>query len=322
MPLNKPTMKPAVPFPSRGGTIHLRAALVLALVLLALPAHAQDIEPRRWSHLPIGGSFLGGAYAYTTGDIFLDPVLKIEDAEFSLNTAVVRYIRSFELLGKSARIDITQPWQSGRWSGLLNGAPASVGRDGWADTSLRFAVNLYGAPPLKGKEFAEYRARADRETIVGAGLVVQLPTGEYLENKLINLGTNRYTFRPQLGVVHNHDKWSVELTTAAWFYTTNDEFFNGKQMAQDSLFTADTHLIYTFRPGLWLSASLGYGLGGETIVNGAPSNNEQSNLGWGLALGIPINRSFGVKLGYIGTRTYASTGSDTDTLTCAFSFSW
>lgn len=114
----------------------------------------------------------------------------------------------------------------------------------------------------------------------------------------------------------------MELTTAAWFFTTNEEFFNGKQLAQDPLFTADTHLIYTFRPGLWLSASLAYGLGSATIVNGAPSNNEQSNLGWGLALGFPISRSLGVKLGYIGTRTYARTGSDTDTLTCAFSFSW
>ena len=89
----------------REGTGRVRAALALALLLLALPGHAQDIEPRRWSHLPIGSNFLGGAYAYTTGDIFLDPVLRIEDAEFNLHTVAAKYIRSFELLGKSARID-------------------------------------------------------------------------------------------------------------------------------------------------------------------------------------------------------------------------
>ena len=77
-----------------------------------------------------------------------------------------------------------------------------------------------------------------------------------MEDKLINLGNNRFTFRPQFGVLHNRGKWAMELTTAAWLYTDNDEFFNGRHLEQDPFFTADSHLIYTFRPGLWLSASL------------------------------------------------------------------
>jgi len=64
------------------------------------------------------------------------------------------------------------------------------------DTRVCFAVNLYGAAPLAGNDYLVYRKAADNETIVGAGLSLQLPTGQYMENKLINLGTNRYTFRP------------------------------------------------------------------------------------------------------------------------------
>ena len=67
-------------------------------------------------------------------------------------------------------------------------------------------MNLYGAPPLKGKEFAAYRAKVDVETIVGTALVVHLPTGDYMDDKLINLGSNRFTFWPQFGVVHNRGK--------------------------------------------------------------------------------------------------------------------
>ena len=114
----------------------------------------------------------------------------------------------------------------------------------------------------------------------------------------------------------------MELTTAAWLFTGNDEFFNGKHLEQDPVYTADAHLIYTFRPGLWLSASVGYGGGGESNVNGTPGNNQQSNLGWGLGLGIPINRAVGVKIAYIGTRTHARTGLDSDTITCGFSVMW
>lgn len=300
----------------------LRVALALVALLLATPGQGQDIEPRRWSHMPIGGNFGGAAYAYTTGDILFDPALRIENAQFDLQTVAGKYIRSFGLLGKSARVDVTQAYQIGTWTGLLNGAPATVERSGFADTSLRFAVNLIGAPPLASKEFAAYRAKTDSETIVGMGLVVQLPTGQYYEDKLINLGGNRFTFRPQLGVVHNRGKWSGELTTAAWIYTDNDDFFNGKRLEQDAVYSADAHLIYTFRPGLWLAASVGYGGAGLTFVNGVSSDNLQSNLGFGLGLGIPINRAIGVKIGYVGTRTQARTGLDADTFTAAVSVAW
>ena len=63
--------------------------LCLCLFVLAtLPGFSQDIEPRRWSHLPLGSSFGGLAYAYTEDDISFNPVLRIENGEFALNTAI------------------------------------------------------------------------------------------------------------------------------------------------------------------------------------------------------------------------------------------
>ena len=58
--------------------------------------------------------------------------------------------------------------------------PELHGADGQT-RSLRFAVNLIGAPPLRGTEYAEYRAAAKTETIVGLGLEVQFPTGQYFQ---------------------------------------------------------------------------------------------------------------------------------------------
>jgi hypothetical protein len=296
--------------------------LALAVLLLARLGHGQDIEPRRWSHLPIGANFAGVAYAYTTGDIYLDPVLKIQNAQFDLHTIGVKYIRSFTLLGKSARVDLLQPYQFGHWSGLLNGTPAAVDRTGLADTSVRCAVNLVGAPPLTGKEFAAYRAKADSETILGAGLVLQLPTGQYYGDKLINLGGNRFSIRPQLGAVHNWGKWSAELTAQTWFFTENDDYFHGRQLEQDPIYTADANLVYTFRPGLWVAGSAGYSTGGITTVNGVPNNDTQSNLGFGFSLGLPISRAVGVKLAYVGARTQVGSGMDSDTFLCALSVMW
>jgi hypothetical protein len=292
------------------------------LPLLALPCLAQDIEPRRWSHLPIGANFGGLGYGFSTGDITFNPVLRIEDGQFDLHTAAIQYIHSFELFGKSARFDLTQAYQTGTWEGRLNGAPASVDREGWADSTLRFAVNLVGAPPLSGKEFAAYNAATTCENIVGLGLLVRLPTGEYFDDKLINLGSNRYTFTPQFGWVHNEGKWSTELSGSVNFTTDNDEFFNGKSLEEDPYFVGQAHVSYTFRPGLWLTASTGYGLGGESSVNSVPADDPKGNFGWGLSLGIPINRAMGFKLSYIGTRTQEDTGADTDTFSLGFSMMW
>jgi hypothetical protein len=253
-----------------------------------LPATAQDIEPRRWSHLPLGANFSGVAYAYTEGDIYLNPVLRITDGEFEMHTAAFKYIHAFEVLGKSARVDITQLYQSGSWSGLLNGAPAATERDGWADTNVRFAVNLYGAPPLTGQGFVDFRKAADRETIVGLGLAVTVPTGEYFEDRLINLGTNRYTFTPQFGIVHTRGKWTMEISSSVTFFTDNDEFFNGTEHEEDPLLIGQGHLIYTFMPGLWVGASAGYGYGGESTIDGVSANDRKGNLGFGVSSGISI----------------------------------
>lgn len=296
---------------------------IMGLCLLAtLPGFSQDIEPRRWSHLPLGSNFAGVSYAYTEGEIFFNPVLRIEDGEFELNSAALKYIHAFALFGKSARFDLVQTYQSGTWHGLLDGVPTAVDRDGWADTNLRFAVNLYGAPPLAGKEYLEYRATKDCETIVGMGLVVQLPTGEYFGEKLINIGSNRYAITPQFGVIHTRGKWSMELSASANFYTDNADFFHGKRLEEDAYLVGQGHLIYTFMPGLWVGASIGYGYGGESTINGIAADDRKGNLGWGVSVGIPVSRTFGFKLAYLGTRTQQDTGADTDTIAIGCALQW
>ena len=293
--------------------------LVLGLPFLCL---AQELEPRRWSHLPIKTNFAGGGYAYTEADISFDPVLRIESGKMEMHTWVAKYIRTFELFQKSARIGFTQGFQEGRWTGLVDGVPRTVKRSGLSDSILRFAINLYGAPPLEGKKFAAYRAKVDVETIVGAALVVQLPTGDYMDDKLINIGTNRFTFRPQFGVVHNRGKWSMELTGAVYLYTDNDDFFNGNKLEQDPYYTFQTHLIYTFRPGLWAAASAGYGYGGESTVSGVEKNDRKENLAWALSSGYSITRQLGVKVVYLRSRAQKTVGQDTDSLAVVSSIFW
>jgi hypothetical protein len=294
----------------------------LLVIASALVAQAQVLEPRRWSHLPTNSNFGGAGYAYMEGDLSFDPVIKVEDAEVEMHTLAFKYIRTFSLLGHSAHIDVSDAYQNGTWKGILDGEAARADRSGMTDPILRVAVNLYGGPPLKGKEFAKYRAGLEKETIVGAALAVHVPLGEYLDDKLINIGTNRFTIRPQLGVIHNRGKWGFELTGSAWIFTDNNDFFGGKKLEQDPLFAIQGHVVYTFRPGLWVAGGLAYGVGQKSTVDGVRKDDQKGNIVFGCSTGYSITRNFGVKIGYLGTRSQENTGIDFDSLIVGTSFSW
>ena len=114
----------------------------------------------------------------------------------------------------------------------------------------------------------------------------------------------------------------MELTSEVYLYTDNNDFFNGNKLEQDPLYTIQTHLVYTFRPGLWAAAGAGYGYGGESTVNGVEKKDRRGNVAWALSVGYPITRKLGVKAAYLGNRTQESTGRDTDSLAVGFAISW
>ena len=294
-----------------------------AFIFLSITCSGQELEPRRWNHLPVGIHVAGAGYAYTHAEIDFNPVLLIEDADADIHTALAKYIQTFSIFGKSARVGVAQGYQHGEWSGIVDGEPTTIDRDGLTDSIIRFSVSLYGAPPLKGKEFAAYRAeKAKSETIVGAGLILQLPTGQYYDDKLINLGSNRYTFRPQLGVLHSRGRFSMETTGSVWLYTDNDDFYGDTQLENDPLYVLQGHLTYSFRPGLWLGTGLGYGYGAESTIDGVNKDDKRKNLAWGGSVSYPITRQVGTKLTYIGTNSQTSTGADTHTVAISLSVLW
>lgn len=309
--------------PLNGLNIRFTRTVTVFFIMLATGTTlAQELVPRRWSHLPIDTNFVGVGYAYTKADIAFDPVLQIEDAKLDMYTVAFSYIRTAELLGQSARVEVKIPFQDARWKGLLEGQPATAHRRGMADPMLRVAINLLGGPPLKAQEFAAYRAEHEVETTLGLGLVVQFPFGEYYEDKLLNLGSNRFTFRPQLGVEHRRGNWTAELTASTWFFTDNDSFLGDLRREQDPFFTVQSHLTYNFTPGFWASMSGGLGYGGESTIDGVEENDEQSNAAWALSVGYSLSRQFGLKFSYVGLYNYSDVGTDSDSLLLGASFFW
>ena len=297
-----------------------RLPLYVTLVYAALlnVSSAQELEPRRWSHVPVDSNYFAVAYVRTDGDVLFDPVLRIEDAAVSINTIFATYLRSFDWSGKTARIDVRVPYQKATWKGLLDGSPAKVVREGLGDPRIRLSVNFFGAPALKGKAFQAYRSSHSTNTVVGAALAVTLPLGEYKEDKLLNLGQNRFRIRPQLGVVHTRGPWSFELTGSAFFYTDNNEFWNGNKREQDPLFALQTHIIRSFRHGIWASISAGAVRAGRSTINGEKKDDRKEDFLYALSAGLPVSRTSSIKIAYARGRTHKDVGSDADNIAVGY----
>jgi len=296
--------------------------LLVAFLVQSGSLLAQDLEPRRWSHLPVGLNVMSLTLADSTGDIEFDPVLRIEDATYDLSIAALSYIRAFDLFGKTARLDFVAPWTKGRWEGLVDGVDTAVRRQGMADPWMRFSVNLYGAPALQGREYLQYLSERPSNTTIGAGLTVIAPLGEYNMERLINLGNNRWVFRPQLGVLHQREKWQFELTGSVFLYQTNSEFWRGSVREQDPLWFLQSHVIYTVSQRTWASLSYGFAYGGRSTVNGQSKDDASRSALMAVSMGYNINRSQGLKFTYLRTRTHTSQGNDSDTLSLGWSFRW
>ncbi|MGI9291654.1 MAG: transporter [Gammaproteobacteria bacterium] len=299
------------------GEIFLRWALLLAL-FVSLPLCAQELEPRRWSHLPVGSSFAGFGSVYTDGSIRDIPSLEIEDADAEIYSAIASYVHVFDVLGKTGRVDVLLPYSTARWDGLLRGESASTRRRGFNDPRLRFSVNLVGSPAQRGDKFVKNYA----DTIVGAAVEVVVPAGYYNGDRLLNISGNRWVVRPQFGVVHNRGKWSGELTASAFFYEDNDDFFGGKELEEEPVYAIQGHLIHTFRPGLWASLSGAYGSGGRVKIDGERSGERLKKTLWGLSFGLPIDARQGIKFAYIRGDTHKDTGSDSNRFLFAYSMMW
>ena len=288
-----------------------------ALVAAGGNAFAQELEPRAYSNAPVGLNFLIAGYGYLEGGVAADPSLPLTNADIRVHTALLGYVRTLDVLGWSGKFDLLLPyaWLSG--SAELAGVPHQREVSGLGDPRLRFSVNFYGAPALSPQEFASYR----QDLIVGASLQVSIPAGQYDSDKLVNIGTNRWAFKPELGVSKAWDAWTLELAAAASFHTDNKDFFGGQTREQDPIYSIQGHVAYTFPSGIWVALDGTYYTGGQTTVDGVKSNDLQRNTRIGATLSLPVDRRNSVKF-FASTGVSTRTGGDFDAIGIAWQHRW
>jgi len=150
---------------------------------------------------------------------------------------------------------------------------------------------------------------------------VSAPLGQYDDRKAVNLGTNRWSFKPEVGISQALGRWTLEGTAAATLFTDNKDFFNGNRRSQDPLYSLSGHVIYSFAAGIWGSLDATYFAGGRTTLDGTQGSDLQQNWRFGATLAFPMTIHHSIKL-YGSSGVSARTGNNFDLLGIAWQYRW
>jgi hypothetical protein len=293
----------------------LRGSLIAVLLVLAGTPElsAQEFQPRTYSITPVGVNYVGLGYGFSSGNVLLDPSIPIEDLDANLHILFARYTRSLSLFNRATKLKVLLPWSSGDWKGIVDGELGRRKDRGFGDVRFALETVLFGGRAMAKADLSDFKPR----TVGGARVLVIVPTGDYDSQELVNLGSNRWTFIPEVGLAQTLGPWTLEGAASAWFFAVNDDFLEGNKLKQNPLFVAKIHIVRTYRRGIWWVIGVGYGYGGRSNVNGVPRATLQQNLRLTAGLTYPVTARSGVSLALTSGRN-AGAGSDFDGVALAY----
>jgi hypothetical protein len=279
---------------SAGMTNNFTGLAILSFIVLMESIQAQDLDPRAYIRFPVNSTYFFAGFGYSTGSVVTDPTAPIQDLQADVESPVLGAGHSFSLFGRSAQLTAALPYGWAQLSGIVLGDARTATRSGFGDMRLKFSVLLLGGAAATLGELA----KAPRTTLLGTSLTIIAPTGQYFPDKLINLGTNRWFFKPELGVSQPlGNRWLMDLYAGLWLFTTNYSFYPGSSVRkQDPMGSFQTHLSYNLKPRLWAAFDATFYTGGNTSVDGVELNDRQSNSRIGATVVFPVGKRHSVKI--------------------------
>jgi hypothetical protein len=223
-------------------------------------------------------------------------------ANFDATLTLAGYAKFFPLFDRAAMAAILLPM--GRISGdaTVAGNTFSQSVNGFGDPMIEFDINLFGPKAQKNIPDA---LRYEPGFSVDLLADLALPIGEYDDDKLLNIGQNRWYGRLGVPIIWQLGPWvpgrrtTLEFLPAVWLFGDNDDYL-GQTLETDPMFQIDAHLTRDFTERLWGSLDGAWYTGGQATVDGV-EGEELDNLGLGFTLGYQINDNLNLTFGYKST---------------------
>lgn len=274
---------------------------------------------RDWQNIPTDLNMMSGYYSSISANTPINTSLPIDGLSLNANYYIARYARSFAVDGRNSGIQIVQPYADTSMSfdnaRLFDGTEHKTGM---ADTQVVLAHNLFGGPALTKEEFANWTP----ETFLTGALWISAPTGEYDKGQIVNIGANRWAFKPEVAFGIPIGRTWLEINSYVSLYGDNDDYQGKRKLRQEPLYGLEGHFSYTFNPALWTSLDATYNRGGETKIDGNWQDNEQENVLVGASVGFSLSPQFGGLIAYSDTVSERTGSADVNTWTLRLQYTW
>lgn len=296
-----------------------RTVIVVVLSVIMTSVAAQELMPRAYWPAPKGTNLLVVGYQHSSGDVITDQTLPVDGVDSRLHFAQITYQRTFSLFDRSANIQFNLPYSWGVTEGEFEGEFVDRELSAFSDARVLLSVNLLGAPSMDRKGFLALRAKP--HPILGASILIQAPTGGYDPDKLINVGSNRWSTKLALGGIWPiRPTWLLEADLGVWLFGDNDEFVSTTRQ-QDPIYSGALYLVKRIKPGLWASLDLNYYSGGRSTIDDEARSDWQRNSRIGATLLFPVTTRHAIRVS-ASTGIATKTGGDYNTFSLAYARAW
>ena len=287
-------------------TRFLAVILIVPLVFVCvagMPNMARaDYDARDYIAAPPGTDLLLWYYRYVSGNnLYSDGNKVMGNADLKETIGIFRAVHFTSIFGITADPQVLLPFGSA--SAAFGTGGTDVSTSGLGDAIFACTFWLYNKPESK--------------TWFGFTQYITAPTGDYSHEKPLNLGTNRWAFKEEVGLNKGFGNgWYIDLGGSAEFYTDNTDANTSKQtLKQDPLFTGEIHISKDITKVLYVAGEYFYHNGGNEKLNGVDQNNKTESQGAQLTTGfnfapnyqllVQYRNDFATKNG-IATQTYGA----------------
>jgi len=290
-----------------------------AATLALMPGIGFADNARDWQNTPTDMNMVFGYYNRVDTNTPIDTTLPINGLSLDADLYLFRYARSFGIDGRNSAIQFIQPYAD--VSASFDNAQFFSGtkrNGGMGDTQIVFAHNIFGGPALTAEEFASWKP----ETFLTGALWVTMPTGDYDKDRIINIGSNRWVFKPELGFGTPIGPTWLEINTYVSLFGDNKDYHGDSKLEQKPLYAIEGHYSYTINRALWVSLDATDNRGGESKIDGDWQDNKQENGLLGASLGFMLSPQFGGLIAYNDTVSERTGSPDVNTWTFRLQYVW
>ncbi len=255
------------------------------------------------------------------------------DVEASIS--IVNYVRhmtlfnrpasySFAVIGGDIDVDVSASVPSQFVPpGISPSTAFSQSSTGFADPSAQLIVNLFGTPPLKTNfDLIDYEPTWNLDAAVMLGV----PIGEYDDNKLVNLGLNRWFGRIAVPLTYHFGVFtrgymkSLELIPSVWLFAENDDFM-GQKLENDPMLQFEAHLTNDFTPSFFGSLDLLYRGGFQSEIDGVEVGDDLDIGNLGFTLSYQVTDNLSIRTGF-SSNVFGDSDLDNSMIRTQFVYGW